>query len=71
VCSGLLTSGLLPALRHTQQQLLTADAIIIPSAVTVYAQAVQATTHLHPDGVDLSALDPLRWALRLGVHGSA
>ena len=37
--AGLLTSGLIPAVRHALHNLLTHDAIVIPSSATVFVQA--------------------------------
>ena len=41
VLAGLLTSGVLPAMRHCLQNILTDDAILIPAAATVYVQVLQ------------------------------
>ena len=37
--AGLLTSGILPAMRHCCEHLLADDAVLIPAAATVYVQA--------------------------------
>ena len=38
VDAGLLASGIIPAVRHCLDNLLTADARVIPASATVYAQ---------------------------------
>ena len=38
--AGLLTSGIVPAMRHCLQSILTDDAIIIPASATVYVQVL-------------------------------
>ncbi|GHP04547.1 hypothetical protein PPROV_000330100 [Pycnococcus provasolii] len=57
---GLLTSGLLPAVTHALDNLAIQDPVVIPSSVTVFAQAVQIKT---PEccGFDVSAVDRHRW----------
>jgi len=39
-CAGLLTSGIVPAMRHCLQSILTDDAILIPASATVYVQVM-------------------------------
>lgn len=39
--AGLLTSGLIPSVRHAMDGLLTSDAILLPASTTVYMQAVR------------------------------
>ena len=41
VHAGLLTSGIVPAMRHCLQDILTDDAMLIPAAATVYVQVLQ------------------------------
>lgn len=36
--AGLLTSGVLPAMRHCMQHLLADDAVLLPASATVYVQ---------------------------------
>ena len=50
--AGLLTSGLIPSVRHALDGLLTSDAILLPASATVYMQAVRRGTgngmrHMH------------------------
>ena len=42
--AGLLTSGLIPAVRHALHNLLTHDAIVMPSSATVFVQARNVPT---------------------------
>ncbi|GLC34375.1 hypothetical protein PLESTM_000188400 [Pleodorina starrii] len=61
---GLLTSGLLPAVRHVAAAgLLTRDAVVVPAAATVWMQAAQlaAPPPRETSGLDLQAMDRLRW----------
>ena len=49
--AGLLTSGILPAIRHCCEHLLADDAVLIPASATVYVQACSRTcmhVHMHP-----------------------
>ena len=39
--AGLLTSGIIPAMRHSLQDILTDSAMLIPAAATVYVQVLQ------------------------------
>lgn len=39
--AGLLTTGLIPSVRHALDGLLTSDAILLPASATVYMQAVR------------------------------
>ena len=41
-CAGLLTSGVVPAMRHCLQSLLTDDAVLIPASATVFVQVCTA-----------------------------
>ena len=41
--AGLLTSGILPAMRHCCEHLLADDAVLIPASATVYVQACNRT----------------------------
>jgi protein arginine N-methyltransferase 7 len=57
---GLLSAGLIPACRHALAKLMLPDALVLPAAATVYAQAVQ----LRVDsvcGFDVSATNAYRW----------
>jgi len=42
---GLLASGLIPAVRHSLLNLLTADARVLPTAATVFFQVLHAPEH--------------------------
>ena len=57
---GFMASGLFPAVRHAVARLLLPDAEIVPSAATVYVQAVQMRTS-HAAGFDCSAANAQRW----------
>lgn len=58
---GFLTSGIIPSLRHClQMNLLTQDAIILPSSATVYVQAVEIRT-TDVAGCDMRAANLYRW----------
>lgn len=57
---GLLSSGMIPAVRHALDKLLLPDAIMIPSSATMYAQAIDMRTPSF-DGITLSAIDAYRW----------
>ena len=59
-CAGLLTSGILPAMRHCIQNLMADDMVVLPAAATVYCQAAEARTGA-VCGFDLSAADRYRW----------
>jgi len=57
---GLLSAGLIPACRYALSRLMLPDALVIPAAATVYAQAVE----LRVDtvcGFDVSAINLFRW----------
>lgn len=58
--AGLLTSGLIPSVRHAMDGLLTSDAILLPASATVYMQAVRR-------GVD-AQLPSRRCDLQHSVH---
>ena len=58
-CTGLLTSGILPAMRHCIQNLMADDMIVLPAAATVYCQAAEARTGA-VCGFDMSAADRYR-----------
>ena len=57
---GLLSAGLIPACRHALAKLMLPDAVVIPAAATVYAQAVQFRVD-SVCGFDLSATNLYRW----------
>ncbi|KAK9836263.1 hypothetical protein WJX81_000365 [Elliptochloris bilobata] len=57
---GLLTSGILPAMRHCIQNLMADDMILLPAAATVYCHAAEARTGA-VCGFDMSAADRYRW----------
>jgi len=57
---GLLSSGIIPTMRHALDQLLLPDAIVMPSSATLYAQAVDIRTPAF-DGITLGAIDNYRW----------
>ena len=57
---GLLSSGMIPAVKHALNNLLLPDAIVMPSSATLYAQAVEIRTP-SVDGLDLSAIDSYRF----------
>lgn len=58
--AGLLTSGILPAMRHCIQHLMADDMIVLPAAATVYCQAAEARTGT-VCGFDMSAANRYRW----------
>lgn len=60
MCAGLLTSGLLPCMRHAIQNLMTDDMVVLPAAATVYVQAVEIRIS-NVCGVDLSPTNQHRW----------
>jgi protein arginine N-methyltransferase 7 len=57
---GLLSAGLIPACRHALAKLMLPDALVIPAAATVYAQAVQFRID-NVCGFDVSATNMYRW----------
>ena len=57
---GLLSSGIVPAMRHALDNLLLPDAIVVPSSATMYAQAVEMRTPAF-DGLSLDAIDGYRF----------
>ncbi|KAK9825810.1 hypothetical protein WJX74_009582 [Apatococcus lobatus] len=57
---GLLTCGLIPAVRHSLDNLLTPNAIILPASATVFMQAAEVRTK-DVCGLDMSAADLHRW----------
>ncbi|PSC69443.1 arginine methyltransferase [Micractinium conductrix] len=58
---GLLTSGLIPCMRHALDAgLLTSDAVLLPLSATVYMQAVEIRTG-EVCGLDMSAANLYRW----------
>ncbi|GLI67242.1 hypothetical protein VaNZ11_011150, partial [Volvox africanus] len=61
---GLLTSGLLPAVRHAATAgLITRDAIVVPAAATVWLQAAELSVPppIKTGGLDLREMDRYRW----------
>ncbi|BDA48465.1 Protein arginine N-methyltransferase 7 [Coccomyxa sp. Obi] len=57
---GLLTSGIIPAVRHCMHNILADDAILLPAAATVYMQAAEVRTGT-VCGIDMGAVDRHRW----------
>lgn len=58
---GLLSSGLLPAIRHAREKLLVLpDAVIVPGGATVFVQAVELRS-AEVAGFDCSAANAYRW----------
>ncbi|KAL3131069.1 hypothetical protein ABBQ38_000384 [Trebouxia sp. C0009 RCD-2024] len=57
---GLLASGIIPVVRHCLENLLTANAHVIPASATVFAQAVEMRT-TDVCGLDMSAMNRHRW----------
>ena len=57
---GLLSSGIIPAVRHALSTLTTQDAIVLPASATVYMQAVELRT-TDVCGMDMSAANLYRW----------
>jgi type III protein arginine methyltransferase len=57
---GLLTSGIIPAVRHALGSLTTHEAIVLPASATVYMQAVEVRT-TDVCGLDMSAANLYRW----------
>lgn len=60
VDDGCLTAGLIPGVRHSLYNLLTDDAQIVPSSVTVYCMAAEMRTK-DVCGFDMSAVNRNRW----------
>lgn len=58
--AGLLTSGLIPSVRHALGSLLTTDAILLPASATVYCQAVELRSG-EVCGLDMGAANQYRW----------
>ncbi len=44
--AGLLTSGIIPAMRHCMHNILADDAILLPAAATVYMQVISVKVFL-------------------------
>lgn len=59
-CAGLLTSGIIPSIRHCVQNLMTADMVILPAAATVYIQAAEIRI-ADVCGVDMTPTNQYRW----------
>ena len=67
--AGLLTSGIVPAMRHCLQSILTDDAIIIPASATVYVQVLippiallyVSPYHISSCGCNLTRLYGYEW----------
>ncbi len=57
---GLLTSGIVPVMRHCIQTLMADDMVVIPMSATVYVQAAEVRTR-DARGVDVSAVNRHRW----------
>lgn len=57
---GLLTSGIIPAVRHALGSLTTHKATVLPASATVYMQAVELRT-TDVCGLDMSAANLYRW----------
>ena len=53
---GLLTSGLIPSMRHAIQNLMTEEMIVLPAAATVYVQAAEVRAK-QVCGIDMAPLD--------------
>lgn len=58
--AGLLTSGLLPVVKHAVQSLMTTDMVIIPASATVFVQAVESRTG-DVCAIDMSGVNVHRW----------
>jgi hypothetical protein len=58
--AGLLTSGLIPCMRHAIQNLMADDMLLLPASATVYVQAVEIRTG-EVCGVDMSPVNQHRW----------
>ena len=58
--AGLLTSGLIPSVRHAIQNLMADEMIILPAAATVFVQAAEIRI-ADVCGVDLSPSNQYRW----------
>lgn len=56
----LLTSGIVPAIRHALDTLTTSDATVLPGSATVFIQAVELRTS-NVCGFDMSAANLYRW----------
>jgi hypothetical protein len=57
---GLLSAGLIPAVRHALQSLCLPDAIVLPSSVAVFAQPLELRWE-SVRGYDVSACNLWRW----------
>ena len=57
----LLTSGIIPGMRHALHNLVTPDCYVIPASATVFVQAIEIQT-LEVCGLDVSAVNRHRWA---------
>jgi len=57
---GLLSAGLIPAVRHALQSLCLPDAIVLPSSVAVFAQPLELRCE-SVRGYDVSACNLWRW----------
>eukprot|EP00884_Botryococcus_braunii_P006992 jgi/Botrbrau1/16294/Bobra.0066s0063.1 len=67
---GLLSSGLIPVVRHCVQKLMADDMVVIPMAATVYVQAVQARTG-KVCGFDMTPINLHRWHPAYTAESSA
>lgn len=55
-----MLSGLLPCVSHCLTHLMLPEAVVIPAAATIYAQASEIITAPVCGGLQLSALDSYR-----------
>ena len=62
---GLLTSGLIPAVRHALNNLMIDKPIVIPCSATVYVQVGELRTK-HVCGFDMSVMNRHRWMPAFG-----
>ncbi len=58
---GLLSSGIIPCVKHALAELATMDAVVIPASATVSVQAVQIYTE-EVCGIDMSPVNRWRWS---------
>ena len=58
--AGLLTSGLVPSVRHAVQNLMADDMVVLPAAATVFVQAAEIRISDVCD-IDMSPSNQFRW----------
>ena len=58
--SGLLTSGLIPSMRHAINSLMADEMVVLPASATVYVQAAEIRVS-KVSGVDMTPSNQYRW----------